>query len=246
MGFGRKGVSPTSETASETPPSMVGEPVNGRFVYGLNIKPEHGYYVEVEALDGDIDKVCLIDDSPDEGWNPRNMPLAAGRPVDTEHLPTRMKWLDRNRHPIPDFDNGLIVNVSEKARSVIEQVEPDLHQFVPVEYVDRSGEHLENRYFLVVCNRLDSLDHLKTTMVLRNGRVWVPAGDLIRRGEPIPEGFDVDASPKLVFNHLQIGSAHIWVEKHLTGGATFISDVMDEAFRSNNLSGMRSAAIASV
>jgi hypothetical protein len=36
-------------------------------VYGLNVKPEHGYYVDFDPLDGDVCKIKLLDETPDEG-----------------------------------------------------------------------------------------------------------------------------------------------------------------------------------
>ena len=36
-------------------------------VYGLNVKPAHGYYVEVEALDGNVRRIEVVDPTPDGG-----------------------------------------------------------------------------------------------------------------------------------------------------------------------------------
>ncbi len=124
-----------------------------------------------------------------------------GRPVRTEHVPTRMAWLDRQGHPIPDFDNGLILNVSDRAKALVERLEPGVHQFLPVDYYDARGDLVERRHFLIVCNRLDSLDRARTTMVLSRGVMWRPAREVLRRRpEDIPPGFDVHAEPRMVFN----------------------------------------------
>lgn len=149
----------------------------------------NGYYVEVEA----IDQVRLEDETPDGGYPPRGLPLRAGRPVKTEHLPTRMRWLDRQGHDIPDFDNGLILNVSATAKGLIEDLEPDIHQFVEVSYENSSGQLLERRFFLFVGNRLDSMHPANPTMALCRGMYWVPLQDLLRRGQPIPE----DKNPEI-------------------------------------------------
>jgi hypothetical protein len=85
--------------------------------------------------------------------------------------------------------------------------------------LDRTGQFLEHRYFLVVCNRLDSLDRSQTTMVLFRGMMWRPASDL--DPEELPPGTDRSATPKMVFNAAQIGSAHLWFDKHLIAGFTF-------------------------
>jgi hypothetical protein len=82
-----------------------------------------------------------------------------------------MLWGDRQPDPIPDFDNGLVLNVSDAARDLIEAFEPNVHQFLPVDYFDRDGVLLERRNFLIVGNRLDSLDRAHETMVFSSERI---------------------------------------------------------------------------
>ncbi len=209
-------------------------------VYGLNIKPEHGYYVKVEALDGDLKTVTLLDETPDEGLNPRGRQFAAGRAVDPTHMPTRMKWCDQQKHPIPDFDNGLVLNVSARAKALIEQFEPDVHQFLPVEYVDIEGDFLENRWFLIVCNRVDTVDREHTQgMLLSGGKMWRPAKELLRKyPEEIPLGYDLTKPIKIVFNLERIGSACLWCDKHFTGGE-FISSKLANALEQGGFTGLR-------
>lgn len=246
FGFGKKNT-PSGTNQAANPPSPVTRPPKFEGVaYGLNIKPEHGYYVEVEAVDGDIKQVKLVDESDDGGYPPRGNPILAGRPVQTEHLPTKMNWLDRNRHAVPDFDNGLINNVSARAKALIETLEPGVHQFVPVEYVDRSGVHLEHRFFFFVGNRLDTYYDENPTMVLAHGRMWVPARDLTRRGEEMPAGKDPTIPAKLVIDSQKVGVAHIWVEKHSAGGSTFISEQMFKAIEAAGLTGVKPSPIETV
>ena len=209
-------------------------------VYGLNVKPEHGYYVNVKALDGDINKVEIADQTPDDGLELNSRyTWTAGRAVRPEFVPTKMEWLDRNRHPIPDFDNGLILNVSEKAKALIVQFEPGVHQFLPVDYFNGKGTFLEKRYFFVVCNRLDSLDRTHTTMAFHRNVMWVPASDLVRRGQPLPPGCDASVPAKMVFNNAQIGDTQFWCDKHLISGGPFISDKVAAALKEPGLTGLR-------
>jgi hypothetical protein len=210
----------------------------GRMVYGLNVKPAYGYYVDVEPVDGDVKSVKLVDESPDGGYPARGIPLAAGRPVQTEYLPTRMRWLDRRGNPIPDFDNGLMLNVSTRAKKLIESMEPGVHQFVPVTYEDSDGNYLEDRYFLFVSNRLDTMDPDNPTMALHLGTMWVPVGDLVRRGQEVPPGKDPSQPARLIISADRVGSAHLWVEKHLSGGSTFISDELENEIRVAGLTGI--------
>jgi hypothetical protein len=205
-------------------------------VSGLNVKPEHGYYVDTEVLDGTLDRVELVDPTPDGGYTPQG--LYSGRHIKTDTLPNRMQWLDRHGHPVPDFDQQHALNVSVRAKALIEEIEADVHQFVPVEYLDRKGDHLENRFFLIVGNRIDSLDRGKTTMVLRNGKVWRPADYIARRGEPIPPHINPNEPSKMVFNLSQIGGAQMWCDKHLSSGGPFISDKLADALKQSGLTGL--------
>jgi len=210
-------------------------------VFGLNVKPEHGYYVEVAALDGDLKLVEIADKTPDGGLPlNRNYLWSAGRAVDPTHMPTRMEWRDRKKNPIPDVDNGLVLNVSDRAKALIEQFEPEIHQFLAVEYFDTHGRRLERRWFFIANRRIDSLDHRMTTMILEDGVCWTPASDVLRRApDQIPSGFDVNAPSKMVFNRAQIGDAHIWCDKHLLNGGPFISDAFAKARKSTGMTGLR-------
>jgi hypothetical protein len=205
-------------------------------VYGLNVKPEHGYYVDTKEIGGSFDRVELVDPTPDGGYTPQG--LYSGRHIKTDTVPKQMQWLDPHGHPVPDFDRQRCLNVSARAKALIEEYEPGVHQFVPVEYLDRTAAHLENRFFLIVGNRIDSLDHEKTTMVLRKGRIWTPVRDLVRDGEPLPPGVDPDTLSKMVFNRSQIGSAHMWCDKHLSIGGPYISDELANALKQSGFTGL--------
>jgi hypothetical protein len=115
------------------------------------------------------------------------------------------------------------LNVSERAREFIEGFEPGVHQFLPVDYFDRQERFLERRHFLIVCNRIDSLDRKHSRMRLVKDIMWSPDGV---------------TDPKIVFNRSQCGNAHLWVDKHLMGGP-WISDELAEELKGIGLSGLR-------
>jgi hypothetical protein len=214
--------------------------------HGLDVKPEHGYYVLVVPLDGDLTKVEIADQTPDGGLTPNNRrTFTAGRAVKTEFMPTKMEWRDPHGHSIPDFDSGNFLNVSERAKALIERIEPGVHQFIPIDYHDMKGRLLERRYIFVVCNRIDSLDRERTTMVLARGILWVLASDL--EPDELPPGFDASRPAKMVFNNTQIGGAHLWQDKHLLGGSgAFISDAFAHAVIAAGLTGVRVSPAESV
>jgi hypothetical protein len=95
---------------------------------------------------------------------------------------------------------------------------------------------LERRNFLIVGNRLDSLDGDHTTMVLCRGMGWKPARDL--DPSELPTGFDATAPPEMVFSRARIGNAHLWRDKQLRQGP-FLSDELAAAIEALGLTGLR-------
>jgi hypothetical protein len=201
-------------------------------VYSLDILPAWGYYTGVELLDGDRLKIGPLSPVNDGGvgWY--------GVPADPTYFPKHVKWMDRKGNSVPDFDAAQLISVSERARNIIEQIEPGVHQFLPVKFADIKGHFLEDRYWFMVCNRLDSVDRAKTTMVLR-GAQWVIARDLVRRGESIPAHIDPNATPRIVFDLSAIGASHIWVDKHIGNASGFVSELVAAALRDAGMTGVR-------
>lgn len=214
-------------------------------VYSMNVQPEWGFgpKVDWEGQDAPARFIPALAPVNDGGVNGDS--YDAGLPVDGDNFPKWVKWSDPNGNPVPDFDNGPFLNVSEKAKAVIESLEPSIHQFFPVEYRAHNGKGHGTRYWFVVCNRLDSVDREHTTMVLRRGLEWRPARDLVRRGEEIPPHIDPTVPPRLVFNLGAIGQTHIWVDKHL-GGQRYISVFAARTFASAGLTGIRPSAEESI
>lgn len=208
--------------------------------YGLNVQPTWGHYPKVEPLDGYAGPISALNPINDGGvgWSGRT----GGVPVDGTHYPKRMQCANARGRQLPDFDQQLDLNVSERAQQAIEQMEPGIHQFFPVEYLDTNGTLLETRYWLVVGNRIDGMDRNHTNMILEDGNVWRPAKDFVRRGEAIPAHIDPKQPAKLAFNLQAIGSAHLWVDKHLDGPAIWLSDAMAEHFAAADLTGLELAA----
>jgi hypothetical protein len=59
-----------------------------------------------------------------------------------------------------------MIVVSGRFREIVDQFEPGVHQFLPVRYVDEQANVLAERYYFITCNRLDSVDRIRTTMIL--------------------------------------------------------------------------------
>lgn len=206
-------------------------------VYGLNIVPVHGFYVKVEMLDGNPSAIRSLDQEPDGGVSFRG--FTSGRPCHDDHFPTKMRWMGSVDPAIPDFDQAHLLNVSARAKEFIERFEPNIHQFLPVDYLDKLDNLIEKRYFWVVCNRIDSLDHGRTTFIL-HVRAWVSISHVAKRNPHLlPPGVDANTSSKFVFSLSQIGNAHAWRDKHLDGGGVWLSKVFGDALKRSDLTGLQ-------
>jgi hypothetical protein len=219
----------------------------GVMVHGLYVVPTTDYYIGADALDGNFDKIKVVDKTPDGGTLVYG--YLSGRAVDPALMPTKMRWLG-GKVKIPDFTGGRCVCVSERAKALIERFEPDVHQFIPVDYYYGTSDVKERRYFFICCNRIDSLDHPKTTFVLKHivtttgvdVSYWVPIQDLVRNGEQdlIPPHLTPKTNSKFVFSLAKIGKMHLWCDKFMMGGGgPWLSDILADAIVEAGLTGIQ-------
>lgn len=211
-------------------------------VYYLGAKPTLGHYANTKLLDGDPRKIEVADVTPDAGFDlttSRAYPANQGRAIRTEHVPTRIQW--QERAPVPDVEiqHGMII-FPERFREIVETFEPGVHQFLPVTYVDRSGNILAQRHYFIACNRLDSVDRTHTTgfLLWRDCR-WIPIGDFIRNmPDLIPPGFDTSKPPRQVFNCAQIGDSHAWCDMFAPMSGVHLSNRLGDAIKAEAFSGI--------
>ncbi|WP_352664483.1 DUF1629 domain-containing protein [Mesorhizobium sp. M0621] len=112
--------------------------------------------------------------------------------------------------------------MDKKFKDEVERLEPDVHQFLSVEFVWKDGSHAADRFWFVPCNRLDSVDRNETTFEFRN--IWY---------------LDGSQDKKLVFNSSQIGNCHAWMDKFISGqGGVWISDVLKEKIEQAGVTGI--------
>lgn len=208
-------------------------------VYVLNVQPEWGFEPKRnwDGEDGTAPPIPVLHLVDDGGVSSDS--YHAGLPVDGGNFPKWVRWSDPGGNSVPDFDNTPFLSVSEKAKATIEQLEPGVHQFFPVEYRDKDGRPSSIRYWFVPCNRIDSVDRSRSNMVLRHGRQWMSPKNASRLGEILPGNVDVGKPAAYVFNLKAIAGRHIWRDKHIGGATCFISDAMGDAFKLANLTGLK-------
>lgn len=172
-------------------------------------------------------------------------PHLSGFRLDPSGLPKVVRICDGDH--IVDFDsNGTMFFVSPRARDLIERLEPGMHQFEPVSFVDPGGSKLADMFVFVIAQRLDTMDRERTNMILWKNLLWVWAKNL---GPIDPEydltGVDIEAAPREVFSLAQIGDAALWRDQHITGPA-FASQAFVDAFAPAGLTGLAKVAVEEV
>lgn len=186
---------------------------------------DDGYDVRVglEFLDGDLRKTEYVDTTPDGRslgtFRPGEKRL--GRALKPENIPTKFRWGGAaNRMPDIMLSYSVIL-VSDKVKAIIESLEPVVHQFFPLETLCRGNQPGPRMHLLNICNRLDSVDHEKTTKPFDRGIAW-------RNEKP----------GELVFNLSQIGNHQLWHDRHIFDNFYF-TDEVKTAFEAEKITGIK-------
>ncbi|MBA4766489.1 MAG: hypothetical protein H2049_02490 [Porphyrobacter sp.] len=203
-------------------------------VYVLHAKPIHGHYPKVDWGADSMPSANMIE--PPQDGMPKIGAEKSGVPVDGSPLPQRVIWDEKPEHPPADFDSMPRINVSERAKAVIESVEPGVHQFFPVDYYGRDGKLIETRYWVYICNRRDSVCAEKSNWVLNPLGYYSDPKMALRRGWDIPAHVDVNAPAKFVFEKAKIGDIHLWREAR-ADGLPLMSETMYRAIVDADLTG---------
>lgn len=195
-------------------------------VWGFSQEPKGNSYPNKEIAEGMKDGPVVIDQTPDGGAKLTTSPNEAGRRVYPDSLPKVIRW--KSNRKLQDLEDAVnIKSVSTRLRDLIEEIEPSVHQFEPVKYINKRKEVIEERWCWVICNRLDSVDREKTNKVL----VLNSSGLAIWDGNGVTQ-------PRLVFSDKAIGKAKFWYDRHLTGSA-LISDDAKERIEAEKMTGFR-------
>jgi len=151
--------------------------------------------------------------SPGLNWDSQK----AGRYIDPATVQKTFKLTSRHKY---FHDLSMILGwttVSMKARKVIETLEPNVHQFIPVKILRKNGEPFDGEHFIFnVCQVIDA--------------IIVGESDATRKdftdfytGEP---SFAVLPNPAIVnhkyaFDSQKIANKHAWRGKHHMPTITF-------------------------
>ena len=157
----------------------------------------------------------------------------AGYRMDPNSLPKKVLWRSRNPEPL-EILPGFVVN--ERFMALVEEFEPSVHQFVPVElYRDKTGQPTAGHYWFVVCQRAETVDPDRTTLRWNEaGRFWSSRVRDMASGDwqDIP-------GAEIVYSRKLAGGRHIWVDPTvLTHADKLCSDEFAQAAREADFRGL--------
>jgi hypothetical protein len=169
-----------------------------------------------------------------------------GYAVNPDTMPKRVLWAS-GKYDVPDILPWFAV--SPRFRDLVEQFEPGVHQFLPVEiYKKRTGAPVATYYWFVVCQRIDSVDRAHTTFDWQAPKDEPEAGHWsahIFKTEPL-EMIKIEGA-KLVFNNSQVAGHHIWNDPHISpGGDHLCSDAFGKAALAANFTGLAVGQLESI
>lgn len=153
--------------------------------------------------------------------------INSGTPLDPAIVPKRFS-VGVVAKSLPDiFSLKLGLGVTKTFREKVEELEPGIHQFFSIALRDKSGEVLEERYWLLnICNRVDAVD--------------------LAKSEQPPTGKSYDShivrthgEVKIVLRNELISGKCMWIDRRV-GFAYFFSDELMDFVEANNLTKFRS------
>ena len=205
-----------------------------------------------ERLDGDKDSVTLIDPSQDGG-----LMITKGhssRPVHPKFMPTKIGFRDAKPgvRQLMDFEGSWLgMLISNRTKLIIESLEPNRHQFFPVEVFQRDdapetwnvyagafdppeGTKFHDRkiadyWEFNICARLDTIDRARTV------GIW-------ERGLYAPDMIGIKGN--LVLSNAAINGAHAWVDRCASG--MYFYDALVANIQSAGLTGLRLTHVEAV
>ena len=189
-------------------------------VWAMSYRPVPDNYPGVKVIEGNSGEVEL-EDMTDDGGIGLNMSRSfSGRRAKPESMPKVIEW--QSRRKLLDYEGAYVgYSVSDRFRTLIEDLEPGVHQFEPIRFVTRDGSLLEERWFWQICNRIDSV-HRELTNWILGRRTWRPPSR--------PE------EPHMVFSMTQLGAVQFWHDKHANG--TFVSNAAKQRIHAAEITGV--------
>ena len=193
-------------------------------VYSCGFKSPYGTMPSYELLDGKYEGMFEIgfanpDDVDPVANRPKHTRMNEGYRVNAADVPRKMQWGDK-RKAVPDvIAYASTPIISERAKDIIEEFEPGVHQFIPIDlYYRKATEPFATHYWLVICKLIDTIDEEATAM------------DLVTNPDIPGVGMYVDRpghKPNHVVSREKANCHHCWREKFAGRWWMMSSDIID-------------------
>ena len=161
---------------------------------------------------------------PNFEWDDEPKPMAmwmlgTGVPLeDLSLVPRRATQTDKKKlcdvFPMPGLNA-----VSERFKTIVEEYEPGVHQFIPISLKAKDGTPYDEPYYIF--NACQTIACVLADVSPRQSWVVKKAGR--RKGMPFVNGPDSD----LVLSKPAIDGHHVWTGELIKGGTVFFSDVLE-------------------
>ncbi|AXS39483.1 DUF1629 domain-containing protein [Breoghania sp. L-A4] len=151
--------------------------------------------------------------------------LSLGLPVGPRRLPTRFRET-KGKKTLPDiFAMPGLNAVSSRFRDLVEEFEPGVHQFFPLELYYKNGERVEEEYFIFNCTvSFDSL------LVKQSEVTW------LKLDEPAEcPRVNVRWRLKKVLSRPTIAGRHVWCGFRIRAAGIFVSDELHSRMKKMKL-----------
>ncbi len=140
-----------------------------------------------------------------ELYSKGNGAMQHGYRVNSDKMPKVMLWPGGN-NALPEVIMHNCLAVSPRFRDLVEQFEPGVHQFFPVDiYKDLNNDPVATYYWINVCNRIDSINIEKTTYIRKKDYT----------GKEFWSRIGAPADAKIVFSKEKTKNFHLWVDPNI-------------------------------
>lgn len=147
--------------------------------------------------------------------------LSRGIPADAKRLPTRATETTRKKSYPDIFSMPGLKAVNAKFRDLVEEFEPSVHQFFPLELKKKNGERIEGEYFIFnCCVSFDSL------LVSQSDVSWIEPD-----GPTEYPHVRVGWRHKNVLSRPQIADRHLWCSFRVRCPGFFVSDALHDRMK---------------
>jgi hypothetical protein len=180
-------------------------------VYAARYRPYPDTPPNVADVSRVIRPLALADENAGRGLGAMDRITLYGCALDEDTVPTTIEW--QSPRGVQDFEDTIIIHVSERFMTLIEDMEPDVHQFVPFDLIDRRNALVAKRFCCQVCSRIDTV-------------------------APDDDGRGRNMGGRRTFVPDRIGDRHFWIDPGMQQRLMLSDDAM-AMLNENDISGFK-------